>query len=193
MMTTLAKGGDSMTMYIILGLLVIIGLYVLSTYNKLVRLRNRSEESEAAIDAHLKKRYDLVPNLVETVKGYASHEKKTLTAVIEARNQALQATTLSEKNEASNAFSSTLKSLFALSESYPDLKANQGFIDLQRRLQKIEEELLSARKYYNALIKDINTMVETIPSSLVASLAKFKKLPYLAIEEEARAQVQVKF
>lgn len=182
-----------MTIYIILAVVVIIALYALSTYNKLVRLRNRSEESEAAIDAHLKKRYDLIPNLVETVKGYASHEKKTLTAVIEARNQALQATTLSEKNEAANAFSSTLKSLFALSESYPELKANQGFIDLQKQLQKIEEELLSARKYYNALIKDINTMVETIPSSFVASLAKFKKLPYLAIEEEARAQVQVKF
>ncbi|MFA5468306.1 MAG: LemA family protein [Sphaerochaetaceae bacterium] len=182
-----------MALIIVLIVVVLVALYFVATYNKLVRLRNRSEESAAAIDAHLKKRYDLIPNLVETVKGYASHETKTLTAVIEARNKAMQATTLSEKNEASNAFSATLKSLFALSESYPELKANEGFLSLQNQLQKIEEELLQVRKYYNAIIGDINTMVETIPSSLVASLAKFKKLPYLVIEEEARENVKVKF
>src|SRR5690554_4801021 len=110
-----------MTLLIIGIIIVLILLWGISTYNKLVRLRNRSEESAAAIDAHLKKRYDLIPNLVETVKGYAQHESKTLTAVIEARNKAMGATSLTEKNEASNAFSSTLKSLFALSESYPDL------------------------------------------------------------------------
>ena len=157
-----------MAIYIILAVVVIVLLYGVAIYNKLVRLRNQSEESAAAIDAHLKKRYDLVPNLVETVKGYASHEKGTLTAVIEARNKAMTATTLTEKNDAANAFSSTLKSLFALSESYPELKANQGFLDLQGQLQKIEEELLSARKYYNAVVNDINTIVETIPSSFVA-------------------------
>jgi LemA protein len=182
-----------MAIYIILAVVVIVLLYGVAIYNKLVRLRNQSEESAAAIDAHLKKRYDLVPNLVETVKGYASHEKGTLTAVIEARNKAMTATTLTEKNDAANAFSSTLKSLFALSESYPELKANQGFLDLQGQLQKIEEELLSARKYYNAVVNDINTIVETIPSSFVASIARFKKLPYLTIEDEARAQVKVKF
>jgi len=179
---------------IIIGAIVVLVLvYGVAVYNKLVRLRNQSEESAAAIDAHLKKRYDLVPNLVETVKGYAKHESQTLTAVIEARNAAMGATTLTEKNEASNAFSSTLKSLFALSESYPDLKANQGFLDLQSQLQKIEEELLHVRKYYNAVINDINTMVETIPSSIVAGIAHFTKLPYLAIEDEARAQVNVRF
>lgn len=182
-----------MAILIVVIVVVLIALYFVSVYNKLVRLRNRSEESAAAIDAHLKKRYDLIPNLVETVKGYASHEKGTLTAVIEARNKALQATTLTEKNDASNAFSSTLKSLFALSESYPELKANEGFLSLQSQLQKIEEELLQVRKYYNAIIGDINTMIETIPSSIVASLAKFKKFPYLTIEEEARENVKVKF
>lgn len=182
-----------MAWMIIVAIVVLVLLYGIATYNKLVRLRNQSEESAAAIDAHLKKRYDLVPNLVETVKGYAKHESQTLTAVIEARNKAMSATTLTEKNEAANAFSSTLKSLFALSESYPDLKANQGFLDLQSQLQKIEEELLHARKYYNAVINDINTMIQTIPSSIVASIAHFTKLPYLAIEEEARSQVNVRF
>lgn len=182
-----------MVTIIIIAVVVLILLYGVATYNKLVRLRNQSEESAAAIDANLKKRYDLVPNLVETVKGYAKHEQETLTAVIEARNSAMSATTLTEKNDAANAFSATLKSLFALSESYPDLKANQGFLDLQAQLQKIEEDLLQARKYYNAVISDINTMVESIPSSIVASIARFTKLPYLAIEEEARSRVDVRF
>ena len=182
-----------MAWFIIIIVLVVILGYGIGIYNKLIRLRNQSEESAAAIDAHLKKRYDLVPNLVETVKGYASHESGTLTAVIDARNRAMGATSLTEKNEAANAFSSTLRSLFALSESYPDLKANQGFLDLQSQLQKIEEELLNARKYYNAIVNDINTIVQTIPSSIVAGIAHFTKLPYLTIEDEARAQVKVKF
>ncbi|MGI6433464.1 MAG: LemA family protein [Sphaerochaetaceae bacterium] len=177
----------------IVALVVLILLYGVATYNKLIRLRNRSEEAAAAIDVHLKKRYDLVPNLVETVKGYASHEKKTLTAVIEARNKALSAVTVEEKDEASNAFSSTLKTLFALSESYPELKANQGFLDLQKQLQMIEEELLRARKYYNAIIKELNTLIQVIPSSIVASLAHFKALPYLSVEQEARSRVDVSF
>lgn len=182
-----------MALTVLVVVVVLVILYGITTYNKLVRLRNKSEESAAAIDAHLKKRYDLIPNLVETVKGYAQHESKTLTAVIEARNKAMGATSLTEKNEASNAFSSTLKSLFALSESYPDLKANQGFLDLQKELQKIEEELVHVRKYYNAIIGNINTMVETVPSSIIASITNFKKLSYLEIEEEAKARVDVKF
>ncbi|MBN2859020.1 MAG: LemA family protein [Sphaerochaetaceae bacterium] len=179
--------------YILLGVIVIAALYGIGVFNRLVRLRNQSEESAAAIDAHLKKRYDLIPNLVETVKGYASHEKETLTEVIDARNRAMSAGTLTEKNEASNAFSATLKSLFALSESYPDLKANQGFLDLQRQLNEIESELLHARKYYNAVIGDINTIVQSFPSNIVASMTHFVKLPYLAIEEEARERVSVSF
>jgi|SRR5690554_1809593 LemA protein len=182
-----------MAIIIVVAILILLLLYGVAIYNKLVRLRNQSEESAAQIDANLKKRFDLVPNLVETVKGYAKHEKETLTAVIDARNKAMSATTLTEKNDAANALSSTLKSLFALSESYPDLKANQGFLDLQSQLHKIENDLLQARKYYNAIIGDINTMVQTIPSSFVASIARFSKLPYLEIEEEARSRVDVKF
>ncbi len=182
-----------MAFIIILIVLFLLVLYGVGVYNKLIRLRNQSEESGAAIDAHLKKRYDLIPNLVETVKGYATHEQETLTNVIKARNSAMGGATLTERNDAANAFSQTLKSLFALSESYPDLKANQGFLDLQKQLQSIEDELLHARKYYNAIISDINTIVETVPSSIVASLTHFKKLQYLAIEEEARERVSVSF
>ena len=188
------KEGESfMFGYILLGVIVVAALYGIGVFNRLVRLRNQSEESAAAIDAHLKKRYDLIPNLVETVKGYASHEKETLTQVIDARNRAMSAGTLTEKNEASNAFSATLKSLFALSESYPDLKANQSFLDLQRQLNEIESELLHARKYYNAVIGDINTIIQSFPSNIVASMTHFVKLPYLAIEEEARERVSVSF
>ncbi len=180
-------------LYILLAVVLLLVLYGISVYNRYVRLRNQAEEAESAIDAHLKQRYDLVPNLVETVKGYAKHEEKTLTSVIEARNKAMSATTMEDKESANQAFSSTLKNLFALSEAYPDLKANQGFLDLQQQLQKIEEQLLMARKYYNAIIKQLNTICEVFPSSVIASIAHFTKKPYLAIEEEARARVEVKF
>ncbi|MBZ4673522.1 MAG: LemA family protein [Spirochaeta sp.] len=179
--------------YILIVLVLLLALYGISVYNRYVRLRNQAEEAESAIDAHLKQRYDLVPNLVETVKGYAKHEEETFTKVIEARNMAMNASGMVDKNEADNAFSSTLKSLFALSEAYPDLKANQGFLDLQAQLQKIEEQLLSARKYYNAIIKQLNTICEVFPSSIIASMAHFSKKPYLEIEEEARPRVEVKF
>lgn len=179
--------------FIIIAIVFVLALYFVGVYNRLVRLRNQGEEAASAIDAHLKQRYDLVPNLVETVKGYAKHEQGTLTAVIEARNKAMSATTLEEKDALNKGFSSTLKSLFALSEAYPDLKANAGFLDLQKQLQKIEEQLLSARKYYNAIIKQFNTVTEVFPSSLVASMAHFSKKQYLAIEEEAKARVEVKF
>jgi LemA protein len=180
-------------LFIVIAIVVFLAVYFAGVYNRLVRLRNQGEEAESAIDAHLKQRYDLVPNLVETVKGYAKHEQGTLTAVIEARNKAMSATSLEDKDAANVGFSSTLKSLFALSEAYPDLKANAGFLDLQKQLQRIEEQLLSARKYYNAVIKQFNTITEVFPSNIVASMAHFTKKPYLTIEEEAKARVEVKF
>jgi len=178
---------------IIIAIVVVLALYYASVYNRLVRMKNQVEEASSAIDAHLKQRYDLVPNLVNTVKGYAAHEKGTFEAVIEARNKAMGATTMEEKDEANKNFSSTLKSLFALSEAYPELKANENFLDLQKQLQKIEEELLSARKYYNAVVKQMNNIVAVFPSNIVANMAHYGKLPYLAIEEEAKARVEVKF
>lgn len=182
-----------MTIFIILAILVLLAIYVIGVNNKYVRMRNQSEEAESALDAHLKQRYDLVPNLVETVKGYAKHEEGTLTAVIEARNKAVQATGLTDRDEADKAVTASLRSLFALSESYPDLKANEGFLNLQNQLTKIEEQLLGARKYYNAVIKQINTLIELFPSSLVAKVLHFSKKEYLVIEDEARARVEVKF
>ncbi len=179
--------------WIILGLVVVLAIYGVSVNNKLVRLRNQGEEAFAQIDAELKQRYDLVPNLVETVKGYATHEKGTFTAVIEARNKAMSATSIMEKEDANKDFTTAMKSLFALTENYPELKANQNFMDLQAQLSRIEGQLLNARKYYNAVIKQFNTTVQVFPSSIIAKMGHFEKQPYLAVEEEARSRVDVKF
>ncbi len=142
-----------MTLWIILGIVALLAVMLISLYNKLIVKRNNCEEAEAAINAHSQKRFDLVPNLVETVKGYATHEKETLDAVITARSKAMNAQSFEEKDELNMGLSNTLKSLFALSESYPELKANQGFLDLQEELGEIEDELLKSRKFYNANVK----------------------------------------
>ncbi len=178
---------------VIIAIIAIILIYFISVYNSFVKLRNQAEESSAGIDVHLKQRYDLIPNLVETVKGYAKHENETLEAVIKARNSAINATTMEAKDAANNALSVTLKSLFALSESYPELKANSNFLDLQQKLSEIEKGLLNARKYYNAIAKQMNSKVEMFPSNLVASMTGFKKLSYAEVEEAAKQRVEVKF
>ncbi len=178
---------------IVIAIIALLVLYFISVYNKIVALRNQAEESNAGIDAHLKQRYDLIPNLVETVKGYAKHESSTLEAVITARNSAMNATTMEDKDKANNILSGTLKSLFALSEAYPDLKANENFNNLQMQLSEIEKGLLNARKYYNAVVKEFNTLIQSFPSSMVAGLAKAVKLPYAEVEEAAKARVEVKF
>lgn len=178
---------------IILVIAALVAIYFISTYNSFVKLRNQAEEANAGIDVHLKQRYDLIPNLVETVKGYAKHESGTLEAVIKARNSAMSATTMEERDNANNVLSGTLKSLFALSESYPELKANSNFLDLQQKLSEIEKGLLNARKYYNAIAKQMNSKVEMFPSNLVASMTGFKKLSYAEVEEAAKQRVEVKF
>ncbi len=184
-----------MVITIIIAAVVLILLFVVSTYNKCVRLKNQGEESYAQIDAHLKQRYDLIPNLVETVKGYAKHEQGTLTAVIEARNKAMSASGVAEKDKADKAFEGTLKSLFALAEAYPDLKANENFKDLQNQLTRLEGEILQARKYYNGVVKTFNTTIETFPASLVVGLfgGKFTKMTYLEVAEAERQNVKVQF
>ena len=185
-----------MTVAIIIAVVVvIIIMLVISTYNSCVRLKNQGEEAYAQIDAHLKQRYDLIPNLVETVKGYAKHEEGTLTAVIEARNKAMSATGVEEKDKADKAFEGTLKSLFALSEAYPDLKANTNFLDLQAQLTNLEKEILQARKYYNGVVKTFNTHIETFPNSLVVGIfgGKFKKMSYVEVAEAERQNVKVQF
>ena len=184
-----------MTVTIIVAIVVGLFLLITSVYNKCVKLKNQGEEAYAQIDTHLKQRYDLIPNLVETVKGYASHEQKTLTAVIEARNKAMNAGTIEEKDKADNAFAGTLKSLFALSEAYPELKANTNFTELQKQLSELEKDILQARKYYNAVVKTFNTTIETFPTSLIVGLfgSKFKKMSYLEVANEERQNVKVNF
>ena len=184
-----------MVIAIIIAVVVFILLFVVSTYNKCVTLKNQGEEAYAQIDAHLKQRYDLIPNLVETVKGYAKHEQGTLTAVIEARNKAMSASGVAEKDKADKAFEGTLKSLFALAEAYPDLKANENFKDLQTQLTRLESEILQARKYYNGVVKTFNTTIETFPASLVVGLfgGKFSKMTYLEVSEAERQNVKVQF
>lgn len=184
-------------MLIALIVLVVVGLLVMSLYNKLVSLKNRVLEAWSGIDVQLKRRYDLIPNLVNTVKGYAAHESGTLEKVIQARNQAMSAGSggnINAQVQAENALSGTLKSLFALSENYPDLKANTSFLQLQSSLGEIEETLQNARRYYNALVRDNNTAVETFPSNLIANAFHFEKFDFFEIENEAERQnVEVKF
>jgi LemA protein len=142
----------------------------------------------------LKRRYDLVPNLVETVKGYAAHEKSTFEKVVQARNAAMQASSPADKAQAENILQSTLRSLFALAESYPELKANQNFIELQTELSKIEEQVQLSRRYYNAVVRDLNTKIETVPSNVVANMYGFKKKEYFELESlEERKVPEVKF
>lgn len=179
---------------ILLSLLIIIIIAGVLLYNKFIRLRFSIKSSWSDIDVLLKKRYDLIPNLVETVKGYAAHEKSLLERVTEARSRAMEVTKPNEKAEAENIFRETLKSLFAVAESYPDLKASVQFSQLQSQLQQIENEIEYARRYYNALVRDYNTMVESVPSNIVASIFSFKKEEFFMLESEAERQpVKVKF
>ena len=180
-------------LYIIIALIIIIAIWAITAYNGLVRLRNKADEAEAGVDAHLKQRYDLVPNLVETVKGYASHEKSTLDAVIEARNRTVSVKSLQERAKAEAGLTAALDRLFALAESYPDLKANQNFVSLQNELSGIEEGILNARKYYNAVVREYNDRIMVFPSSLIASLFHFGKRDYYEISDSDRERVDVRF
>ncbi len=183
-------------MVILIVILVIVAaliIWAISVYNSLVMLRNKADEAEAGIDAHLQQRYDLVPNLVETVKGYAKHESATLENVIQARNTALSAKGTKESAAAEDALTGALKSIFALAESYPDLKANQGFSELQRQLQAIEDDILSSRKYYNAVARAFNDKIMVFPASIIASAFHFVKRDYIDVDDAARERVEVRF
>ncbi len=178
---------------IILGIIVVILLYIIFTYNSLVTIRNRIKEAWSDIDVQLKRRHDLIPNLVETVKGYASHEKETLEKVIAARNMAMSANGTKEKAEAENVLSGTLKSLFALSENYPDLKASTNFLELQRELSDTENKIQAARRFYNGNVKDFNTKIEMFPVNIIANTFNFKPADFFAINEEEKESPKVKF
>jgi len=172
----------------------VVVLWGVGAYNAFVKMRNAVEEAFSTMDVYMKKRYDLIPNLVETVKGYAAHESGTFEKVVQARNIAQQATTVEEKLAAENALTGTLRSLFALAESYPDLKANQNFLDLQAQLQKVEEDIANSRKYYNAVVKEYNTKTEQFPSNFIANMFNFTRKPMFEMENEAERQnVKVEF
>ena len=183
----------SLVVWILLGIVVLTLLYGVITYNRLVTLRNRIENAWAQIDVQLQRRHDLIPNLVETVQGYASHERGTLDAVIQARAQAMSAQGPAQQGQAEDMLSGALKSLFALSEAYPDLKANQNFSQLQEELAGTEGKIAYARQFYNDVINRYNTLTQTFPSVIVANMANFNQREYFETDEAARQQVQVSF
>ena len=178
---------------IIIAVLVVLAAFCIRSYNNFVKLRNRIEESLAQLDVTLKKRFDLIPILVETVKGYAAHEKETLEGVINARNSGLNASTLEDKDLQSKNLTSALSHLFAVAENYPELKANENFMSLQNSLMKIEDEILMCRKYYNAVVKHFNTATETFPSNIIASIFHFTRQTYLSVEESEKQNIKVQF
>ncbi|MBB3966461.1 LemA family protein [Rhizobium metallidurans] len=183
-------------MYIILGLIVLIALYAVFVYNGLVRARQMAEEAWSGIDVQLKRRADLIPNLIETVKGYATHEKTTLEEVVKLRNQAqtVPAGDVAGRAQAEGLLGAALGRLLALAEAYPDLKANENFRELQTSLETMESEIQMARRYYNGSARDLNVKVESFPSNLVANQFGFSKREYFEITNEAdRAVPSVKF
>lgn len=180
---------------IAVGLIVLVIAFAVVIYNKLIRLRNTAQSSWSDIDVQLKKRYDLVPNLVESVKGYAAHERAVFEKVTEARSMAMQASAPADKARAENIFRETLKSLFAVAEAYPELKANANFTQLQSQLKELEDNIENARRYYNAVVRDLNIAIESFPSNLIASAFGFSRGELFQLEApvEERKPVKVSF
>ncbi len=177
----------------LVGIIVLVVIVFVAYYNKFVKLKNSIDNAWSDIDVQLKRRYDLIPNIVETVKGYAKHEKETLENVVKARNMAMNATDIKQKAENENILTGALKSIFALAESYPDLKANQNFLSLQKTLTEIEDSLQMARRYYNAVVRDYNVLCEQFPSVIIANQFHFTKREFFEITEGERENVKVKF
>lgn len=180
--------------WIILIIIVAIVLWLIGVFNSLVVLKNRAKEAWSDIDVQLKRRYDLIPNLVETVKGYAAHERELFEKVTQARVAAMSATGLKDKGDAENALSGTLKSLFAVAENYPDLKASTNFLELQRELTDTEDKIQAARRFYNGNVRDLNIQIESFPANLVAGPFGFKQMELFQTANEVEKQpVSVKF
>lgn len=178
---------------IIIVVLVIVALFVINTYNGLIGARNKVKDQFSQIDVQLKKRFDLIPNLVETVKGYAKHEKDTLERVMEARNSYMNASNDDEKLKASKNMSSGIASIFALAESYPELKANTNFLELQKELKEIEDKISYARQFYNDSVLMYNNKIEMFPGNIVASMFKFEREAFFEVDAKEKENVQVKF
>ncbi len=181
-------------LWIILAIIVVLILWLIVAFNRLVTLRNRAKEAVSDIDVQLKRRYDLIPNLVETVKGYMGHERGVLEGVTQARTQAMQSGDALKSAKANDALSGTLKTLFAVAENYPDLKANTNFLELQRELTDTEDKIQASRRFYNATVRDLNTKIETFPTNLIASSFGFSDMQFFETSSAAeREPVSVKF
>lgn len=180
--------------YILIGIGVVLLLWFVFTYNRFVSLRNRVRESFSDIDVQLKRRYNLIPNLVESVKGYAAHEKGVLEEVTRARTAAMAATGVGEKQKAENMLSETLKSLFAVAENYPDLKASANFLELQRELRDTEDKIQAARRFYNTNVMRLNTTAESFPANFIAKSFRFQPAEFFEAQTEAERETpQVRF
>jgi len=176
-------------MVLIVGIiLALVLVYFFATYNGLVRLKVQCDNAWSDIDVQLKRRYDLIPNIVETVKGYAAHEKDTLEAVVQARNQAMSAQGPAAKGEAEGMLAGALRQVFALAEAYPQLRAVESFTQLQGTLNQIEDTIQNARRYYNAVVRDLNTKIEQFPSNLVANIGNFKEREFFQVDAPAERQ-----
>lgn len=180
-------------LYIILGLVVLIGLWLMGVFNGLVKLKNRVDEAWSDIEVQLKRRYDLIPNLVNTVKGYAKHEDSVFTKVTEARSNAMQAGTPADHAEAENMLTGTLKSLFAVAEGYPDLKASDNFLHLQQELTDAEDKISSSRRFYNGNVRDFNTKLQVFPTNMVAGMLGFTKYDFFDAPDEVNEAPNVQF
>ena len=184
---------------IVIGLVVIgavvflLALWVAGVYNALVRLRNAVKNAWSQIDVQLKRRYDLIPNLVETVKGYASHEKEVFLKVTEARSAVMHSTSVQDRVQSENALTQSLRSLFAVAENYPELKANENFLDLQKQLAAVEDDIQMSRRYYNGAAREFNVGIEKFPNILVARNLGYQKAPYFEAEEQDRVVPKVSF
>src|SRR5947199_10877748 len=182
-----------MVAWIILFVLVLVLVFVIGMYNSLVQLRVRADSAWSDIDVQLKRRHDLIPNLVETVKGYAAHEKGTFENIAKFRSQAMQATTPADKALAENQLTGALKSLFAVAEAYPELKASEEFTQLQGSLSQTEDTIQNSRRYYNAVVRDLNTKIQSFPTNILAGMFNFTARQFFETTETDREPVQVKF
>ncbi len=182
-----------MTFIIILVVVALIIVWLIAIYNGLIKLRNRVDEAWSDIDVQLKRRYDLIPNLINTVKGYASHEKETFQNVTEARARAMGAKDAKEQAQAENMLSDTLKSLFAVAEAYPELKANENFLELQRELTDTEDKIQASRRFYNGNVRDFNTKIQVFPNNMLVGMFSFKAYEFFEADEAEKENVKVEF
>lgn len=174
-------------------LLLLVAIWAIGSYNRLVPLRNQAEEAFSTMDIYLKKRWDMIPNLVEIVKYYAAHERGTFEAVAQARSMAMNSGSMQERNQNENYLTNTLRQLFAVSENYPQLKADQNFYQLQQQLVMLENDIAQSRKYYNGVVKMVNNSVEKFPTNLMAGMLGYKSYPYFTVDNIERHNVQIRF